>query len=72
MLVPLVTQDTLTIFAFMSLLDICTNFICVMLSYTIFDDQSKQFCGCCDRNCKKCLFKMVSNNNAESLSHASP
>ena len=71
MLVPLLTQDEIAVFVFMSLWDIYTNFIFVMLSYTPFNDQYQKCCGCCDRNCRKCLFKMVSNN-AEPVSQSSP
>ena len=40
------------------LLDIYTNFICVLLTYSIFDKQYRKCCGFCDSNFKKCVFKV--------------
>lgn len=42
------------------ILDVYTNFICAILSYSVFNHQYQMICGCCDRNCKACLFKLVS------------
>ena len=64
MLVPLVSwNDNMTETFLMILVDVYTNFICVMLTYSIFDSQYQKCCGCCDKNFKKCLFKIESGTD---------
>lgn len=42
------------------ILDIYTNFICIALTFSVFNDQYKTVCGFCDTKCKYYTFKMVS------------
>ena len=43
------------------MMDIYTNFVCVILTYGPFTKQYTKICGCCDKKCKSCLFKMITN-----------
>ena len=45
--------------------DVYTNFLCVMLSYSILDNVYKKWCGCCDDYFKKCLFKVGTKADQE-------
>ena len=38
------------------IMDIYSNFICVVLTYKMFDNQYRRCCGCADEKCRKCLF----------------
>ena len=44
------------------MMDIYTNFICVILTYGPFTKHYVVLCGICDLQCKKCLFKMISKS----------
>lgn len=37
--------------------DIFFNFVCVLLTYSVYDTEYRCLCGCIDKRCKKCLFK---------------
>ena len=41
------------------LIDIWTNFICILLSYQSFNTYYAKMCGCCDTKCKELCGKLV-------------
>ena len=46
---------TVTLAWNISLWDIFSNFLCMILSYNTFNGYYKQFCGCLDQKCMHCL-----------------
>eukprot|EP01084_Bolivina_argentea_P172358 298567_1 len=49
--------------AVIMLMDIYTNVICVILTYGPFTTQYMTCCGVCDKQCKICLFNMISKQH---------
>ena len=43
------------ILEFAILVDIVSNFICILLSYQFFDNEYNRFCKCCNKRLHKCL-----------------
>merc|ERR1712228_168266 len=41
------------------IMDIYSNFICVVLTYSMFDKQYRCLCGCIDVKCRNCLFRIA-------------
>ena len=50
------------IYQFMTMIDVLTNFLCVLLLYKYFDKLYYIFCGCLDKQCIKCWNKIINQN----------
>merc|ERR1712048_246741 len=48
-------------------LDIYSNFICVVLTYSMFDAHYRFCCGCLDRKCRKFLLDVANARRSRSL-----
>ena len=44
---------------FISIFDISSNFWCIMLSYSEYNDRYSKLCGYCDSKCKTCWYKIA-------------
>ena len=49
--------------ALLIILDIYSNFICVALSYSIFNEQYTKCCGRIDEKCRKCFWNMANSDS---------
>ena len=53
---------------FMSMLDVFTNFLCVMLSHKVFDSQYQFLCCCMDKCCKRCWSGIATKDEINMIS----
>lgn len=44
-------------------IDVFTNFVCIALSYQIFDKYYQLFCGCVDNKCQRCCTSMMGDKH---------
>ena len=47
-------------------LEMYTNFCCILLTYKYFNNHYDKFCGCMDRKCKYCCHIVVGKANSKS------
>eukprot|EP01084_Bolivina_argentea_P232010 391129_1 len=55
--------DTELILILFTILDIFNNFVCVILSYNIFNERYTKLCGSMDNMCNMCLYNIVNDKN---------
>ena len=54
---------------FIGLIDLYTNFICVILCNKMFQDNYQKLCSCLDKQCVKCCKYIADNKPGENLTH---
>lgn len=59
----LISHTTEWINKYVTLFDIFTNYLCIIMCYPLFDKYYKQICGPFDHLCKKCLSKSIGTEN---------
>ena len=55
------------VFTLCAFVDLCTNFICILLSYSAFSGYYMRMCGCCDTKCRQLCDKSAKSQEKQQV-----